>query len=552
MYNSLNDYLDFLESKGELIRIKEFTDPIYDITKITDIESKKDGGGKALLFENTGTEYCVATNIMGSNSRILYGLGLNYQKGESWECIHNRIDDLFSEITKARMSFGDKIKILPTISKASKWFPKRFKGAAPSQEIVVDGVDCLPILKCWPQDGGRFITLPMVHTQDPKTGLRNLGMYRMQVFDNKTTGMHWHMHKTGAKHYREWQKYKGDNIMPVAVTLGGDPVYSYCATAPLPDGVDEYILAGFLRNKPVELVKCKTQPLEVPADCDFVIEGYVDVSEEKVMEGPFGDHTGFYSLPDIYPLFHITCITRRRDAIYPATIVGIPPMEDKYLAIATEKIFLSPIKIAIAPEIIDLHLPEEGVGHNFAIVKINKTYPGQGLKIASALWGAGQMMFNKFMVIVSDSVDGGSDEIDIRNKSDVAKAINNNYSPHNDTYTTNGPLDILDHTAPICGFGGKMCIDATIKFKGEGTLYKSLSDRVDNGNNIRVSLTNDIVILLDSQESPDSKYRNLWLLGSNCDPVRDSWIENGKLVLDATTKKAIQGFNREWPDEVKF
>ena len=546
MYSSLRQYVNFLETKGELIRISEFTDPVYEITKLTDAESKKPGGGKALLFENTGTSFPVITNMMGSQRRIQYALGISDEEGidAGWASLQNRIDSIFSAVLKERSSFTEKLKLLPTIVEASKWLPKHFSGKAPCQQAIESTIDIstLPILKCWPLDGGRFITLPMVHTQDPSSGSRNVGMYRMQVFDQCTTGMHWHRHKTGARHYdllREMilseRLSPSASKLPVAVTLGGDPAYTYAATAPLPDGLDEYLLAGFLRNEAVQMVDCITQPLSVPSDCDFVIEGYVDVSEAKVVEGPFGDHTGFYSLEGMYPLFHITCITHRSDAIYPATIVGIPPMEDKYFALATEKIFLSPIRFAIAPEILDLFLPEEGVGHNFGIVKIKKSYPGQANKIASALWGAGQMMFNKFLLIVSD-------DINIRDFDAVKGVLQKNYLPSRDTLISKGPLDILDHTAPVCGYGGKMSLDATHKLPEE--IYSPLDD----------ALTCNIIVTFNSRQISlfDCTYEDLWRLGGNCDPARDSHIDGNTLYLDARIKKGIDGFNREWPEEVRF
>lgn len=398
MFKSLKEFTDLLESKGELIRIKEFTDPVLEIAEITDRVSKQPGGGKALLFENTGTQFPVLTNMMGSQSRVALALGIN-----SFSEITDYMDNLMKELMQERGSLLEKLKLLPHLREAAGWLPKKFKGHAPCQESVLfkPELSRLPILKCWPGDGGRFITLPMVHTKDPETGIKNLGMYRMQVLSEESTGMHWHRHKTGAKHF---SKCKSGQF-PVAITLGGDPVYTYAATAPLPEGIDEYLFAGFLRNRAVQLTDCLTQPLQVPADCDFVIEGYIEKSEQLVVEGPFGDHTGFYSLEDLYPKLHITCISHKKDAIYPATLVGIPPQEDKYIAIATEKIFLTPIQLTMVPEILDLHLPEEGVGHNIAVVKIDKSYPGQAIKVAHALWGAGQMMFNKIMIITDRDID---------------------------------------------------------------------------------------------------------------------------------------------------
>ncbi len=520
MFSSLSDYVKFLESKGELIRIKEFVDPVLEIAEVTDRVSKMPGGGKALLFENTGTRYPVLTNMMGSEKRILYTLG-----ADSFEEIEQRFEDIINQILKEKSTLMDKLKMLPLLKEVSRWLPVNHKGSAPCQEVVQYNAKLseLPILKCWPQDGGRFITLPLVHTVSPVTGQRNVGMYRMQVFDDNTTGMHWHKHKTGAKHLSE-----SGHRLPVAVCLGGDPLYTYCATAPLPEGIDEYLLAGFLRGKPVEMVECFTQKLKVPADCDFVIEGYVQKSEPLVLEGPFGDHTGFYSLEDYYPQFHVTCISHRKDAIYPATIVGVPPQEDRFIALATEKIFLTPIKLVISPEIKDLYLPEEGVGHNFAVVKIKKSYDGQAFKVANAMWGAGQMMFNKFLIVVDE-------EIDIRDHTLLKQCVCKHYFPESDTLVSKGPLDILDHTAPRVGFGGKLCIDATTK-------EYSRKEPVNMDQIIRVKF--------DKDEEESSEYRKLWLLGANCDAERDSSIKNGVLHLDATSKKGMKGFDREWPDIV--
>ena len=516
MYHGLKEYIRFLEQKGELRRIHEFVDPVLEIACATDIESKKAGGGKALLFENTGTAFPVLTNMMGSEARIRYALGV-----ESLDAVGPQIDALVSRISGAGGSLRDKLRMLPLLKRAASWMPRMHKGHAPCQESVQYAAQLsrIPILKCWPQDGGRFITLPLVHTVSPVTGIRNVGMYRMQVIDEATTGMHWHRHKTGAKHLAECA-----HRLPVAVCLGGDPVYTYAATAPLPEGIDEYMLAGFLRGKPVELVKCFTQELMVPADCDFVIEGYVQKSEAPFMEGPFGDHTGFYSLEDLYPKLHITCITHRLDAVYPATVVGIPPMEDKYIQEATEKIFLSPIRLAIAPEVEDLYLPEEGVGHNFAVVRIRKQYEGQAFKVANALWGAGQMMFNKFLLVVDE-------DFDIRDRDRLLEAICRNVDVTRDLLFSRGPLDMLDHASPQSGFGGKLCIDATRK---EQVFTNRRIEEV-------------VRVLYDAEAQQEDRYRKLWLLGANCDPVRDSRVD-GCLILDAMSKKDRSGFTRRWPD----
>ncbi|HVW59781.1 MAG TPA: UbiD family decarboxylase, partial [Puia sp.] len=309
------------------------------------------------------------------------------------------------------------------------------------------------------RDGGPFVTLPVIHTKDPNTGTRNVGMYRMQVFGPTLTGMHWHKHKVSAKHFSEYKKT--GRQMPVAVALGGDPAYAYSATAPLPENVDEYMLAGFLRKKKVELVKCITQPdIEVPADADFVIEGYVDPNEEMIWEGPFGDHTGYYSLPDWYPRFHITAITHRRNAVYPATIVGIPPQEDAWLGKATERIFLAPIKMTLVPEIVDMDMPVEGVFHNLVIAKIKKDYAGQAQKVMNAMWGAGQMMFNKILVVADQNTN-------IQDYGGLAATALRNFNPATDAYFSQGPMDVLDHSCSKLGFGGKMCIDATAKTEEE-------------------------------------------------------------------------------------
>lgn len=338
VYKGLSSFINVLEKSNELVRISHPVSPELEITEITDRVSKTSGGGKALLFENNGTAFPLLINAFGSETRMALSLGV-----ENLEEIATKISQLFKNLSEPKPGFLDKVKFLPQISRIASWMPKSISGRGVCQQIRMANPDLtkLPILKCWPADGGAFITLPCVITRDPDTGIRNVGMYRMQVLNPDTTGMHWHKHKTGARHFAAYRK-KGLK-MPVSVVLGGDPSYTYSATAPLPDNIDEYMLAGFLRNKRVELVKCLTNDLEVPSDADIVIEGYVDPAEDFVWEGPFGDHTGFYSLADWYPKFHVTCITHRKDAVYPATIVGIPPQEDAYIGRATERIFLSPI-----------------------------------------------------------------------------------------------------------------------------------------------------------------------------------------------------------------
>ena len=450
MYKTLSEYIAALERAGELVRVNVPVDPVLEIAELTDREAKSPGGGRALLFENTGTPFPVLTNMMGSDRRIAMALGV-----ESVDMLTGRIEELFAALTSPRPDLFDKLRMLPLLGRMSRWLPREVKGRGVCQQVVLQGdaarLDLLPVLKCWPQDGGCFVTLPLVHTLDPDTGVRNVGMYRMQLFSPQTTGMHWHLHKTGERHYRAYQRL--GKRMPVTVCLGGDPAYTYAATAPMPDNMDEYLLAGFLRERPVELVKCVTNDLRVPADCDIVIEGYVDPSEEKVIEGPFGDHTGFYSLEDYYPLFHVTAITHRRGAVYPATIVGVPPQEDAYIAKATEKIFLAPIRAAMLPEVRDLWMPEAGVAHNIAVVDIRTDYAGQALKAASSLWGAGQMMFNKFMVVTAS----GRLVRDVAALADLLRRIR----IPDDLMFSRGPLDVLDHAAPETGLGGKLMFDAT-------------------------------------------------------------------------------------------
>ncbi len=461
-YKSLRAFVDALEQAGELVRIKEFVDPVLEIAEITDRVSKTPDRNKALLFENTGTGFPLLINAMGSDRRMCMALGINHLDDAM-----NDVDGLLKKMSTPKNGLLEKLAMLPELSKFASWMPKVVSGRGACQEVVMEKPDLgkLPILKCWPEDGGRFITLPAIHTREPNLGIRNIGMYRMQVFEPTMTGMHWHKHKVSARHFNEYKKL--GKRMPVAVALGGDPVYTYAATAPLPDNVDEYMLAGFLRKKKVELVRCITQPeIEVPADADIIIEGYVDPSEDLIWEGPFGDHTGYYSLPDWYPRFHVTAITHRKDAIYPATIVGIPPQEDAWIGKATERIFLTPIKMTMVPEITDMNMPVEGVFHNLVITTIDKEYAGQGQKVMNAMWGAGQMMFNKILVL-SDGVKKSGIKID--DYKQLAKYVLNNINPLTDVYFSQGPMDVLDHSCTKMGFGGKMCIDGTAKTEEEIT-----------------------------------------------------------------------------------
>jgi 4-hydroxy-3-polyprenylbenzoate decarboxylase len=455
-YKNLQHFIEVLEREGELVRIKEYVNPKLEISEITDRISKTAGGGKALLFENTGYDFPVLMNAYGSEKRMCLALGVNHL-----DDVAKEIESLFHLLASPKESIVDKLKLLPKLNQFASWMPKVKSGRGECQQVVMKEPDItkLPVITCWPKDGGPFVTLPVIHTKDPNTNTRNVGMYRMQVFGPTLTGMHWHKHKVSAKHFNEYKKL--GKKMPVAVALGGDPTYAYSATAPLPENVDEYMLAGFLRKKKVELVKCITQPeIEVPADAEFVIEGYVDPKEEMIWEGPFGDHTGYYSLPDWYPRFHITCITHKQNAIYPATIVGIPPQEDAWLIKASERIFLAPMKMTMVPEIIDMDMPVEGVAHNLVIAQIKKDYAGQGQKVMNAMWGAGQMMFNKILVLADEHVK-------IQDYESLAKYVFKNLDPATDINFSQGPMDVLDHSCNKLGFGGKMCIDGTKKFEEE-------------------------------------------------------------------------------------
>lgn len=532
MYKNLTEYIRALEQAGELIRIPVPVDPVLEIAELTDRQAKQPGGGKALLFEHTGTGFPVLTNLMGSERRICMALGV-----ERLSEVGERIESLFSDALRPKAGWMEKLRMLPLLGEVAQWMPRNVSRKGECQQVVLKGeaadLSKLPVLKCWPHDGGRFVTLPLVHTVDPETGVRNVGMYRMQVFDPRTTGMHWHRHKTGERHYQEYRK-RGER-MPVSVCLGGDPVYTYCATAPLPDGMDEYLLAGFLRRRPVELVECLTNDLRVPADCDFVIEGYVDPSEPKAVEGDFGDHTGFYSLKDLYPQFHVTCITHRRDAVWPATLVGIPPMEDAWIQLATERIFLAPIRLAVAPEVVDLWMPPAGVAHNLAVCVIEKSYAGQAFKAAHALWGAGQMSFNKFLVMLS-----AEDAVGVSGEGyrEVIRERLHRFDPTRDTLFSRGVLDVLDHSSPQFGFGGKLCLDLTRKLEEEG------------GERPRREEIPVEVVWDDFVESAGLEFEDLvWLAAGNTDPGRDVSVTSaGVLRLDARFKPSE--VERGWPNVV--
>ncbi len=584
-YKNLQQFIDDLDKAGELLRVKEFVDPVLEITEIADRYIKQNG--PALLFENTGTDFPLLINSMGSYKRMCMAIGV-----DDLDDVGRDISELFKKLATPKNSLMDKVMMLPELGKVASWMPKTIKGKGACQEVIMQDPDItkLPVMKCWPADGGKFLTLPIIHTLDPETNIRNVGMYRMQVFGPKLTGMHWHKHKVSAGHFNKYKKL--NQRMPVSVALGGDPVYTYCATAPLPPNVDEYLLAGFLRKRKVELVKCITNDLYVPADADFIIEGYVDPNDELILEGPFGDHTGYYSLADYYPKFHITCITHKKNAVYPSTIVGIPPQEDAWIGKATERIFITPIKLTMLPEVEDMELPIEGVFHNLTIVKIKKEYEGHAQKVMNAMWGAGQMMFNKILVI--------ADEINIHDFKEVAQYLSKNVDPANDIYFSAGPMDVLDHSCSKFAFGSKVCIDATAKPIGELKNCDSKNISIDKsqlmhshpeikGINDDLLKLNISVVAIAVEKNKKKHIESLneklilesglnkvkiiiyvdhlvevndmavvtWNFSNNIDPKRDIFIspDNGSGVshcgIDGTRKtKAYDDFFRPWPNVI--
>jgi 4-hydroxy-3-polyprenylbenzoate decarboxylase len=445
----LRDFIARLKAEGDLAVVDAPVDPLLEMTEIADRAVK--AGGPALLFTNPkGYSTPVFMNQFGSDRRMCLAL-----RAHSYEELAGRV----AALTALGMPRGvwDKVKALGRLKALADLEP-RVVGRGACQEVVHTGdqidLEALPILQCWPLDAGRYITLPLVFTRHPRTGARNVGMYRLQVFDKKTTGMHWHIHKDAAEHYRA-----AGGRLEAAVAIGADPALTYAATAPLPAGVDELLFAGFLRGEAVDLVQCKTVDLQVPAHAEFVLEGYVDVDETR-LEGPFGDHTGYYSLADQYPVFHLTALTHRREPVYAATIVGQAPMEDAYLGKATERLFLPLMKLTL-PELVDWDLPKEGGFHNCVLVAIDKAYPLHARKVMHALWGMGQMQFCKCIVVVDADVD-------VHDYSQVAWRVLNNVDWKRDVMTLDGPLDVLDHSAPQPLWGGKIGIDATKKGPDEG------------------------------------------------------------------------------------
>ena len=497
-YADLRDWIAALDHAGELRKIRTEADPILEIAEIADRVSKSRSdkygpGGPALLFQNIKghPNAQVLINQYGSERRMRLALGV-----DSLDEIADRIR-AFMDV-KSPQGFFEKVKMLPMLAELGKFFPKTVPTGACKEVIQRDNFSLLdfPVLQCWPKDAGRFITLPCVITRDPRTGKRNVGMYRMQVYDERTTGMHWQRQKVAAEHYREslrraaggephsavqagrspagaavdiMARTSGGSMLPetpipggkmdVAVAIGTDPALTFCAIVPAPPDVEEFIIAGFLRQKPVELVKCETVDLEVPADAEIILEGYVNLDELR-SEGPFGDHTGFYSLDDLYPVFHVTCITHRKDPIYATTIVGKPPMEDGWMGKAVERIFLPLMKLTI-PEMVDINLPLEGVFHNLMIVSIRKSYPGQARKVMNAIWSLGQAMFTKCILVVDEDVN-------VQDLGEVTLKVLNNIDPERDIQFTLGPIDSLDHASRFPNYGSKMGVDATRKWSSEG------------------------------------------------------------------------------------
>ena len=451
-YDDLRAFVRALENAGELKRIATEVDPVLEITEITDRVSK--GGGPALLFEKPkGYAVPVLINAFGSERRMNLALEV-----DSIEQVAARLCQYLD--FKSPQGLLEKLKMLPQLAEIGAFFPRQVS-RGPCKEVVRrEGFSILefPVLQCWPNDAGRFITLPIVFSRHPETGKRNAGCYRMQVFDACTTGMHWQVHKHGAEHWRR-AAAAGRQTMEVAVAIGGDPAVTFSAITPLPPDIDEMLFAGFLRQKPVEMTPCETVDLEVPAASEIVLEGHVRLDELRT-EGPFGDHTGYYSPADSYPVFHVTCITHRRDPIYAATIVGRPPMEDYWMGHAIERIFLPLMKLQL-PEIVDVSMPAAGVFHNLMIVSMRKSYPGQARKVMSAIWGLGQAMFTKCLVVVDEDVN-------VQDPEEVAWKALNHIDPERDIQFTLGPMDSLDHASRLPNYGSKMGVDATRKWPGEG------------------------------------------------------------------------------------
>ncbi|QPJ65549.1 MAG: menaquinone biosynthesis decarboxylase [Candidatus Nitrohelix vancouverensis] len=584
-YYSLREFITRLEQEGELIRIKETVSPILEISEITDRVSKLPGGGKALLFESVeGSEMPVLINAFGSQRRMNLALGV-----DDIEAVPREIEKYIKIAPPTTLL--EKAKMIPMLLQASQ-FPPRTVRQAPCQEVVLKGdeVDLgkIPILQCWPDDAGRFITFPIVVNRSYDGAVRNVGLYRMQIYDKNTTAMHWHIHKDGAHFFHEFKKH--GKIMETAVAIGADPTVCYAASAPLPYGIDEFLLSGFLRKSPTPLVKCKTVDLEVPATAEIVLEGYIDPRESRI-EGPFGDHTGYYSHDGPYPVFHVTAITHRKNPIYLTTIVGKPPQEDLYLGRATERIFL-PLMRTQLPEIVDMDMPAEGVFHNLVIISIDKRFPMQGRRLMNALWGMGQMSFVKIIFVVDETLD-------VHDYKAVAFALLNKLNLKRDLYFSEGILDVLNHASDQALYGSKLGIDLTTKtedepgyadpreatkanaedFEAERVLKKFPQIRacqilqIDARLSVLFAATrktaahqsrelieqflNDastedvsILIVIEEHEDPSDLSTALWKTLNNIDPRRDIYQINGRLGIDASRKYEEEGYQQGWPEEI--
>lgn len=586
LYHSLREFIERLERDGELVRISEPVSPVLEIAEITDRVSKQPGGGKALLFENVeGSSMPVLINAFGSTRRMNAALGVH-----DVEKVARRIEKFLKIAPPA--SLMDKVKLLPMLLEASQFPPKLVSANnALCQEVVHTGDDVdlgkIPVLQCWPNDAGRFITFPIVINRSADGKLRNVGLYRMQVFDKKTTGMHWHIHKDGAHFFHDYRKQ--NKVMEVAVAIGADPAVCYSASAPLPYGIDEFLLAGFIRSGSVPLVKCKTVDLEVPATAEIVLEGYIDPSESR-LEGPFGDHTGYYSQDGHYPVFHLTAITHRKNPIYMTTIVGIPPQEDFYLGKATERIFL-PLMRTQLPEIIDIDMPCEGVFHNCVIVSIEKRFPMQARRMMSALWGLGQMSFVKTIVVVDADVD-------VHDNAAVLKVLLNHSDLQHNLYFSEGILDVLNHASDQALYGSKLGLDATTKIEGEpgygepvknpqkpalpdtDTVMKKFScikacrrlpgddqtsvffaaidkQGAHEGRRFITDFFSDpefsgvsILIVVEAHVDVSDTSRVMWKFFNNLDPKRDLHFSGGRIGIDVTRKLPEEGYCQDWPEEI--
>ncbi|MFZ7125008.1 MAG: menaquinone biosynthesis decarboxylase [Desulfobacterales bacterium] len=588
-YRNLGEFIDALRLAGELRVIPEPVSRFLEISRLTDAESKSPGGGKALFFERVdGSPFPAATNLFGSFRRMSMALGV-----PDLDVLGDRVREMIEMEPPRR--FRDMLGLLPAALSVTRFFPRRFKGGnPPCQQVVLTGdridLSRIPVLHCWPKDAGPFVTLPLVFTRSLETGRRNCGMYRLQVFDRHTTGMHWHIHKDGSGYYHEY--LRAGKRMPVAVAIGADPATIYSATAPLPRNVDEMILAGFLRDRPVRMAKCLTVDMEVPAEAEFVLEGYVEPGELR-REGPFGDHTGYYSLADDYPVFHVTAITHRHQPVYCATLVGRPPMEDCYLAKATERLFL-PLLQAAFPEIVDYWLPWEGVFHNIVVVAIDKQYPLHAQRVMSGLWGQGQMSFCKAIVVVDRHVDPGDPR-------QVMEQVLRRLDVSSDLTIARGVLDVLDHSSPTANYGSKIGVDLTERIDGEpprrppeatglngaaGAISSSIRERVPgvvggrwypDPLHPRVLLLNvekpgnrsgkayadalldlddlegvRMILLYDRDIDLSEHSLILWKLFNNTDPGRDLHVRDDRCVVDACRKDASDGHLREWPEALTF